>query len=163
MAKRLEDKTKKQEIVVFTSGTWDLYHTGHLNILKKSKELGTKLIVAVSTDELVKSYKEINPIIPFEQRIEIIKSCKYVDEVIPQEILTDINDLKKYKVNIITIGNDWKNKHLDGLEWAKKNDIKVVYLPYTKGVSTSLITKNIIDRAYEISVSHFKRGVSKIF
>lgn len=149
--------------IVFTSGTWDLFHKGHLNVLKKSKKLGDFLIVAVSTDELVKSYKKANPIIPFEQRMEVVDACKYVDLVIKQEVLTDITDLKKYGVNIITIGSDWKNKHLEGLEWAKQNGIEVVYLDYTEGVSTSSIAKGIIDRSYEIIGAQYERGISKLF
>lgn len=154
---------KKKEIVIFSSGTWDLAHIGHLNIFKKSKRLGDKLIIAVSTDELVESYKEMKPIIPYKQRFEMVRSCRYVDLVIPQTTLTDVRDLNKYKVDIITIGSDWKNKYLKGLEWAKKNGIKIVYLPYTKSVSTTKITKKIINNAYKIIFAHSSRGISKIY
>jgi len=158
----IEEEKEKPDKVVFTSGTWDLFHKGHLNIFKKSKALGKKLIVAVSTDELVKSYKG-NTVIPFEQRMEMVKSCKYVDEVIPQTVLTDVKDLKKYGVDIVTIGDDWKDKNLEGLEWAKNNGIEVVYLPYTKDISTSQIIKNIIKNGYDFAFSHGKRGVNKLF
>jgi glycerol-3-phosphate cytidylyltransferase len=130
-------------ITVFTAGTFDLFHIGHLNILRKSKELGSKLIVAVSTDELVKSYKTNGPIIPFTERAEIIKHCDYVDEVVPQDVLMDPELLKKHKVGIVTIGDDWKNKTLPGLEWAKENNIQVVYFPYTKETSSTKIKRNI--------------------
>jgi len=157
-----EEVKENKERVVFTSGTWDMFHKGHLNIFRRSKALGKKLIVAVSTDELVRSYKG-NPVIPFEQRMEMVKACKYVDEAIPQTILTDIEDLKKYNVDVITIGDDWKDRHLEGLEWAKDNGIEVVYLPYTPGVSTSQIIKNIIKNGYDFAFSHGKRRVSKLF
>lgn len=135
---------EKKEIIVYTSGTWDLFHIGHLNILKKSKELGDKLIVGVSTDELVASYKHYYPIISFKDRCEIVRSIRYVDEVVKQTKLSDPNQLKDLKVDIVTIGDDWKDKYLEGLEWAKKQkDVKVVYLPYTKRLSTTLVKEKI--------------------
>ena len=133
----------EKEIIVYTSGTFDLFHVGHLNILKKSKKLGDKLIVGVSTDKLVKSYKKRGPIISFEDRKEIIKHISVVDEAIDQHILTNPEDLKKYNIDIVTIGDDWKDKTLPGLEWAKNNGIEVVYLPYTENVSSTEIKKNI--------------------
>ncbi|MEK6900250.1 MAG: adenylyltransferase/cytidyltransferase family protein, partial [Nanoarchaeota archaeon] len=71
-----------KKTVVFTAGTWDLFHVGHLNLIKRSKELGDFLIVAVSTDELVVSYKKGPPAIPFDERAAILESCKYVDKVV---------------------------------------------------------------------------------
>jgi len=136
--------------VVFTAGTWDLFHKGHLNILKKSKSLGDKLIVAVSSDKLVKKYKKVLPIFHYKHRLDIIKSCRYVDVAVKQETLVPIYLLKKYEVNVITIGSDWKDKKLEGLEWAKNNSIEIVYLSYTKGVSTSEVKKKIINNSYNI-------------
>ena len=141
---------------VYTSGTWDLFHVGHLNIFKRSKKLGDFLIVAVSTDELVESYKEIKPAIPYRQRVEIVKSIKYVDKVVKQTVLTDIRHLKKYNVDIVTIGSDWKKRHLDGLEWMKKHG-QVVYLDYTEGISATTIKEEIIRSSYEIISSNIKR------
>ena len=144
------------KVVVFTSGTWDLFHTGHLNILKKSKKLGDILIVGVSTNQLVKSYKTESPIVNYAQRAQIVRSCKYVDKVIKQSTLVDIKILKKYKVDIITIGSDWKGKHLDGLEYMKVHG-KVIYLPYTTGVSTNIIKKSILKKSFNIIKSMVKR------
>lgn len=127
--------------IVLTAGVWDLFHRGHLNILKRAKEYG-RLIVAVSTDELVKSYKNKYPIFCLEDRIEILKACKYVDEVIVQTKILDINQLKEHKVDIIVIGDDWTDKYLEGLEWMKEHG-KVIYVPYTKGISTSLIKQKL--------------------
>ncbi len=140
-----EDKNKqKEEIIVYTAGTWDLFHVGHLNVLKKSKALGTKLIVGISTNELVASYKKASPIISYEDRVEVIKNCKYVDEVVKQEKLLDIEQMKKLNINIITIGDDWGRKYLKGLEWAKKQpNIKVIFLPYTKNISSTYIKNKI--------------------
>lgn len=141
----------KKEIVVYTSGTWDLFHIGHLNILEKSAALGDRLIVGVSSDELIYSYKGIKPVIPFEQRMRIVEAIGVVSKVIRQDVLTDIRQLKEYNVDIVTIGDDWKNKYLEGLEWMKSQpDKQVVYLPYTGGISTTSIKKIIIDNANEI-------------
>ena len=117
-----------KEVIVFTSGSWDLFHMGHLNMLKRSKELGTKLVVGVSTDELIEEYKGLPPVIPFEQRMEIVRANKYVDVVVRQTILTEIRQLKEFKVDIVTIGDDWKNRFLEGLEWMKEHGKEVFYL-----------------------------------
>ena len=129
----------------------DLFHIGHLNILEKSAALGDKLIVGVSSDELIYEYKGIKPVIPFEQRMRIVESIGVVSQVVRQDILTDIRQLKEFDVDIVTIGDDWKNKYLEGLEWMKsQSGKKVVYLPYTGGISTTSIKKIIIDNANEI-------------
>src|SRR3990167_2324881 len=153
----------KNKKIVFTSGSFDLFHKGHLNILEMSKKLGDFLIVAVSTDELIFKYKKCLPIVPFEERCRIIRALKCVDLVIPQSLtLTEKNTLKEYNVDIITIGSDWKSKYkeLEGVKFAEKNKIKIVYIPYTKGISTTLRIKKILDKAYELISSRFERGIS---
>jgi len=129
-------------IKVYTSGTWDLFHVGHLNILKASKKLGDYLVVGVSTDELIFSYKKHYPIISFEDRFKIIESCRYVDEVVKQEILLSIEEIDKINPDILTIGSDWKNKYLEGIEHFKKNK-RVVYFDYTDKVSSTIIRKKL--------------------
>jgi glycerol-3-phosphate cytidylyltransferase-like family protein len=120
--------------------------------------LGDYLIVAVSTDELIASYKGVIPIIPFRDRIRLVGSCRYVDKVLKQTVLTDIRQLKRYKVDIVTLGSDWKTKYLEGVEWMKKHG-KVVYLPYTKDVSTTSIKRDIISRTYEVVYADAKRAI----
>lgn len=134
---------KGDKTIVFTAGTWDLFHVGHLTLIEKSKECGDYLIVAVSTDELVESYKHFRPFIPYKERFRIIKALKCVDKVVKQTILHEIPMLKKYKVDVTTIGTDWKTRHLDGLEWMKNNGKKVVYLPYTQGISSGVLRRRI--------------------
>lgn len=137
------EKEGKKKVVVYTSGTWDLFHIGHLNLIRRSKELGDTLIVAVSTDELVESYKEA-AVIPFEERCEIVKACKYVDGVVKQVVLSEIRQIKEINPDIITIGSDWKNKYLEGLEWFKNQPgKKLVYLPYTKHTSSTKIKQKV--------------------
>jgi glycerol-3-phosphate cytidylyltransferase len=144
--------------VVYTAGTWDLFHIGHLKIIQKSKKYGDILIIGVSTDEVVKSYKGAKPYIPYEQRKEIVKSLKYVDKVVKQEILHDIKILKKYKVDVTTIGSDWKTRYLEGLEWMKKHGKKVVYLPYTEGISSTVIKKWITSRNHHLKKELFRKN-----
>lgn len=139
------------KVRVFTSGSFDLFHIGHLNILEKSAALGDELIVGVSTDELIEKYKGMKPIIPFEQRFRIVSSIKCVSKVVKQVKLTEIAQLEREGIDIVTIGDDWKNKYLEGLEWMKKQPGKqVVYFPYTPGVSTTSIKKSIIEYTTQI-------------
>lgn len=140
-----------KKIRVFTSGSFDLFHVGHLNVLEKSAALGDELIVGVSTDELIFNYKGMKPIIPFEERIRIVSALSCVTKVVKQVKLTEIAQLKENDIDIVTIGDDWVGKYLEGLEWMKKQPNKsVVYFPYTKGISTSSIKKSIIDNANQI-------------
>lgn len=140
-----------KEIIVFTSGSFDLFHLGHLLILEKSAALGTKLVVGVSSDELIEEYKGMKPIIPFEERIRIIAALKCVDKAVKQNHLTEISQLQEERADIVTIGDDWLGKHLAGLEWMKQQPgKKVVYFPYTPGVSTTSIKKTIIQQSHQI-------------
>lgn len=142
---------EKKKIRVFTSGSFDLFHIGHLNILERSAALGDELIVGVSTDELIQHYKGMPPIIPFEQRFRIISSLKCVTKAVKQVKLTEVAQLQREDIDIVTIGDDWINKYLEGLEWMKQQPGKeVVYFPYTPDVSTTSIKKKIIESTSEI-------------
>lgn len=130
--------------IVYTSGTFDLFHIGHLNILKKSKALGSKLIVGVSTDELVGSYKLAKPIVPYSDRLEIIKSLSCVDLVVRQDTLFDYKLMQSLEIEIMTIGSDWKDKKNENLEHIINNtQIEVVFFPYTQHVSSTSIKDKI--------------------
>lgn len=129
---------------VYTSGTFDLFHIGHLNILKKSKALGAKLIVGVSTDELVGSYKLAKPIVPYHDRLEIIKSLSCVDLVVRQDVLFDYKLMQSLEIDIMTIGSDWQNKNNENLNHIINNtNIEVVFFPYTEHVSSTSIKDKI--------------------
>lgn len=143
---------------VFTSGSFDLFHIGHLNILEKSAALGDELIVGVSTDELIEEYKGMKPIIPYEQRARIVASIKCVTKVVKQTKLTEVAQLQRENIDIVTIGDDWKGKYLEGLEWMKSQPGKeVVYFPYTPGVSTTQIKSQIIKSASDIIAAALSR------
>ena len=138
-------RDKKLEIV-YTSGTFDLFHIGHLNVLKRSKAVGDYLMVGVSRDELVETYKKAKPIIPFEDRLEIIRHLDFVDQVVPQDHLFDYELMRAYGVTIMTIGDDWIGKHNDNLQvLIESDDIEVIFLPYTHSVSSTKIKTNIRD------------------
>ena len=128
----------KPNKTIITYGTFDLFHIGHLNLLKRLKKMGTKLIVGVSTDEF-NSLKGKKIFIPYEQRAEIISNIKCVDLVIPENSWEQkIEDVKQYQVDVFVIGNDWKNK-FDYL----KEFCDVVYLERTKNVSTTQIKQSL--------------------
>ena len=139
---------------VITYGTFDLFHIGHLKLLQRIKNLGDRLIVAVSTDEF-NALKGKKTIIPYEQRSEIVSNIKCVDFVIPENNWEQkIEDIKKYNVDIFTMGNDWEGK-FDFL----KEHCEVVYLDRTEGISSTQlkqtlksfsVSKDEIIKAFEI-------------
>lgn len=127
---------------VLTYGTFDLFHIGHLNLLRRAKALGSHLTVAISTDEFNLSSKGKVCEQPYYERAEIVGSIKYVDEVIAESCWEQkINDIKKYNIDIFVIGDDWKGE-FDFL----KEYCEVVYLPRTDGVSTTDRKNNIVTK-----------------
>ncbi|MDA3820286.1 MAG: adenylyltransferase/cytidyltransferase family protein [Candidatus Delongbacteria bacterium] len=137
---------KKKYKIGYTTGVFDLFHIGHLNIIKKAKEQCEHLIVGVSTDELVKSYKNKIPVIPYEERVEIVRSCRYVDEVVPQINRDKFAAFEKYGFDAMFVGDDWKGKPLfkEVEKKLKENGSDVVYFPYTKNTSSTII-REILD------------------
>jgi glycerol-3-phosphate cytidylyltransferase len=129
-------------IIGYTAGVYDLFHIGHLNLLRNAKAMCDKLIVGVSTDELV-SYKLKKAVIPFNERMEIIRSIRCVDAVIPQETMDKFEMWKKLKFDVMFVGDDWyktdKWEQLD--EQFKQVGVKIVYFPYTKGTSSTLLNQ----------------------
>lgn len=128
---------------VITFGTFDLLHIGHINILKKSKNLGDRLIVGVSTDELNFFKKNKYPIYPQKERLEIISSISFVDGAFYEESLDKKCEyIKMFSADILVMGNDWEGK----FDFCKKEcGCDVIYLPRTEGISTTEI-KNIIKK-----------------
>lgn len=145
-------------LTVYTAGSYDLLHYGHVNVLLKAKALGDYLIVGVSTDALISKYKGLKPIICYKDRVAIIKELRCVDKVIKQNTFFDVKQLKKYHIDIIVLGDDWKDKSFPELDKCLKElKIKMVYVPYTKRLSTSKIKIKIIRNAVEIVKSQTKR------
>ena len=131
----------KKYKVGYTTGVFDLFHIGHLNILKHSKQMCEHLIVGVSTDELVENYKNKRTVIPFRERIEIVKSICYVDEVVPQTDINKLNAWPALKFNVLFVGSDWKGSdkwNSYEKEFAKIG-VDIIYFPYTEGTSSTLL------------------------
>jgi len=137
----------------YTTGVFDLFHVGHLNILKSAKEKCEKLIVGVTVDQLVK-YKLKRAVIPFEERIEIIRSVKYVDEALPQESMDKMAIWDKLKFDVMFVGNDWQGTE----KWNKferefgKIGVEIVYFPYTKGTSSTLVNDVLLKLRDDLDV-----------
>lgn len=129
-------------VIGYTTGVYDLFHIGHLNLLKNAKGMCDRLVVGVTVDELV-AYKGKKSMIPFEDRIEIVRSIKYVDAAIPQYDMDKLAACKKIGAQILFVGDDWyKTEKWNEYEKAfVKEGIKIVYFPYTKGISSTQITK----------------------
>lgn len=126
------------QVIVYTSGTFDLFHSNHLKMIKYARGLGDILIVGVSTDELVSSYKK-PPIIPFEERIQIIEALKFPDIVIPQHSLDHTEIIKKLHINIFVVGDDWFGKY----DYLNDLGVKTFYFPYGRGVNSTDLKEQI--------------------
>lgn len=128
-----------KKIIGYTTGVFDLFHIGHLNILKNAKSFCDYLIVGVTTDEEVMRVKNKVPIICFEDRKAIVGSIKYVNRVVEENDTDKIAAWRKYKFDIIFKGSDWKGteKWIKYEESFKKLGVKIVYFPYTNGTSST--------------------------
>lgn len=136
----------KKYNVGYTTGVFDMFHIGHLNILKNAKSQCEKLIVGVTTDELAQ-YKHKTPIIPYNERAEIVSAIKYVDKVVPQETMDKMEAYERLKFDVIFVGDDWKGTD----KWNKiESDLKaigvdVVYFPYTQGTSSTILREKLLN------------------
>ena len=135
----------KKYKVGYTTGVYDLFHIGHLNLLRRAKEMCDHLIVGVTTDELV-SYKHKRAVIPFEERIEIVDSIKFVDETVPQESMDKMAAWEKLRFDVMFVGDDWKNtdKWNSFEDEFKKVGVDIIYFPYTKGISSTLLNDVLV-------------------
>ena len=137
----------KKYKIGYTTGVYDMFHIGHLNILKRAKEQCEHLIVGVSTDELVESYKHKTPIIPFSERIEIVKAIRYVDEVVPQTSMDKFAAWELLKFDALFHGSDWQNSDMYNkiIEQFSTVGVDVVFLPHTEGISSTLLSEVLHD------------------
>lgn len=131
----------KDKTIVYTSGTFDMFHYNHLRMINYARSLADILIVGVSTDELVMSYKD-RPIIPFQERLQIIEALKTPDIVIPQHTLDHTEIVKKLNIDAFVVGDDWFGRY----DYLKDLGIQVFYFPYGIGVSSTNIKKTIHDK-----------------
>lgn len=131
----------KKYKIGYTTGVFDMFHIGHLNILKRAKEQCDYLIVGVSTDTVVQSYKHKTPIVPYEDRAAIVEAIRYVDKVVPQTSMNKLDAWKVHQFDVMFHGSDWKgsdmyNKLVD--DFAKVG-VDVVFLPHTDGISSTIL------------------------
>jgi glycerol-3-phosphate cytidylyltransferase len=129
----------------YTTGVFDLFHIGHLNIIRKAKAQCEILIVGVSTDELVQAYKHKLPVIPFDERVQIVESIRYVDKVVKQTTLDKIEAWERLHYNALFHGDDWKGTDLytKTEERLKAVGVEVIYIPHTQGISSTEILQRI--------------------
>ena len=131
-------------IIGYTTGVYDLFHIGHLNMLRNAKAMCDKLIVGVTVDELV-AYKHKQAVIPFEERLEIVRSIDCVDVAIPQTTMDKFDAWKKIRFDVMFVGDDWYGTD----KWEKYQrqfdevGVRIIYFPYTKGTSSTLINETL--------------------
>lgn len=130
----------------YTSGVYDMFHVGHLNILREAKSRCDYLIVGVTTDALCLERKNKLPIISETDRVEIISSIRYVDKVILQEDMDKLSVIKKHKVDVVFVGSDWQGTPA----WQKyekdflTEGCTVEYIPHTDGISSTILREKIL-------------------
>jgi glycerol-3-phosphate cytidylyltransferase len=136
--------------LLYTGGTFDLFHYGHVNFLKKCYSICSNIIVALNSDDFVKKYKE-KPIFDYQEREKSLLECQYVNKVIKHDNHFDSKStIESVKPDIIAVGDDWCRKDYYkqmgfSQEWLDENNITLIYIPYTRGVSTSEIKNRIIN------------------
>jgi len=129
----------------YTTGVFDLFHKGHVNFLKAAKSFCDFLIVGATTDELSEQEKKKTPIINLEDRIAVLSACKYVDLAIPHNNSDKIRAWNKIKFDVLIIGDDWYDSESYNMfeKQLKEKGVKVIYVPYTKGVSVTILRERI--------------------
>lgn len=135
-------------VIGYTTGVYDMFHIGHLNILRRAKEQCDFLIVGVSTDELVQHDKGKTPIIPFKDRCKIIEAIKYVDKVVPQKDKDKFGAWEKYNFNKMFVGSDWQGTDAWNRfeEQFKPVGVEIIYLDHTDGISSSILREKIVGK-----------------
>jgi len=132
-------------IIGYTTGVFDMFHIGHLNIIRRAKERCDYLIVGVSTDEVVESYKHHKPVIPYEQRAAIVEAIKYVDEVVTKTTMDKTVFLRQRHFDVMFHGDEWKGTELYNHyeEEFAKHGARIEYLSHTEGISSSMLREII--------------------
>lgn len=137
----------KKYKIGYVQGTFDMFHIGHLNILKRAKEVCDYLIVGVNTDGLVLEYKRKKTIIPFEERLEIVSQIKYVDKAVGVKDRDKFKALEDYRYDVLLMGDDWKGTDFynDIEKKLKEVGVDIVYFPYTESTSSTIIKEKLMN------------------
>ena len=138
------DRIGGKMVIGYTTGVFDLFHIGHLNMLKNAKAMCDKLIVGVTVDELV-AYKHKKAVIPFEERLEIVRNIECVDVAIPQTTMDKFEAWQKLRFDVMFVGDDWygTDKWKDYEKQFNEVGVRIIYFPYTKGTSSTLINQTL--------------------
>jgi len=138
-------------MTVYTVGTFDLLHVGHLALLEYCKTLGDKFVVGVASDEVVGSYKRNVPVIPLQQRMEMLKALTCVDDVVSYETLEYVSNCEKLDVDIFVIGEDWGSEphNIAVEEYLKSKGAKIVQVTYNPLTSSTKIKQNVVSQIHE--------------
>jgi glycerol-3-phosphate cytidylyltransferase len=140
-----------RDLLIYTGGTFDLFHSGHVNFLRKCAELG-RVVVALNTDEFIEDYKGAPPICSYTERAEVLEACRFVDEVIPNFGDADSKQtIEMVLPDIIAIGTDWARKDYYAQmgftqDWLDEQNISLIYIPYTFGISTTNLKERSANR-----------------
>lgn len=131
-------------VIGYTTGVFDLFHVGHVNLLRNAKSMCDYLIVGVTVDELV-HYKNKRAVIPFEERVEIVRATRYCDLAVPQESMDKLEALRRYKFSRMFVGDDWyKTDKWEELEKEfSESGVEIIYFPYTKTTSSTVINSTL--------------------
>jgi glycerol-3-phosphate cytidylyltransferase len=133
--------------VGYTAGTFDMFHIGHLNLLRRARSSCDRLIVGVSTDELVMQHKGKIPVLPFEERLEIVRAVRYVDEVVLQESMDKLLAWERVRFDRLFVGDDYRGSAM----WARfesefpRLGVEIMYFPYTAHTSSTLLRERLLD------------------
>ena len=135
----------KKYKVGYVQGSFDMFHIGHLNIIKNAKSICDYLIVGVNSDEFMYSYKHKHPVIPVKERIEIIKALKYVDEAHIVNNRDKLEALEKFHYNALIMGDDYKGTQFynEVEKELKEKKVDIIYFPYTKTTSSTMIREKL--------------------
>ena len=138
-------------MTVYTVGTFDLLHIGHLDLLEYCKTLGDKFVVGVASDEVVASYKKNVPVIPLVQRMRMLKSLDCVDAVVSYDKLDYVTQCKEVNPDIFVIGEDWGDKphNIAVEEYLKSKGAKIVQVSYNPQTSSTIIKQNVINQTHK--------------
>lgn len=146
----------EENVTVYTGGTFDLFHSGHVNLLRKCSQLG-RVVVALNSDEFILEYKKKPPIMSYDERKAVLESCQWVSQVVPNLAGADSKpSIEMVKPDIIAIGSDWARKDYHAQmqfnqDWLDDRGISLIYIPYTKGISTTELKRRSDNRNRHIT------------
>ena len=137
---------REKPVVGHTAGTFDMFHIGHLNLLRRARAHCDRLVVGVSTDELVMRTKNKRPVVPFEERIEIVASLRDVDDVVAQESMDKLIAWENIRFDRLFVGDDYRGSTMwDRFEREFPNrGVEIMYFPYTEQTSSTLLRERLL-------------------